>query len=161
VNAGDGDAEESLVETPRLRLMPLTSRFAADYDERECLAAEDHWSRYGFGHWAVLDRGSGAFLGSVEVHFAYDGVEGIASEEIEVGVEILPRYQRQGFASEAVAAVLEDAWRRTNVEFLVAYTGADNVVSTALLEKLGFGFRNFGRGRNGDSISIYQLPRPA
>lgn len=147
------------METARLQLVPLTTRFASEYDERECRTAEAHWSEHGFGHWALLDRRTGEFIGSAEVHFAYPGVEGISIDEIEIGIEILPPHQRQGFATEAVTAAVADTWRRACVRLLVAYTRSDHTASVKLMAKLGFSFRNFGKSRDGERISIYALPR--
>jgi RimJ/RimL family protein N-acetyltransferase len=152
-------AEETFVETARLRLLPLSSRFAGEYDKRECRTAEAHWSQHGFGHWAVLERRTGKFIGSAEVHFAYPGIEGISTEEIEVGIEILPPHRRQGYATEAVHAAVMDAWQRTSADVLVAYTRRDHTVSIKLMERHGFNFRSFGTGRDGDRISIYALRR--
>jgi RimJ/RimL family protein N-acetyltransferase len=148
------------LETARLRLVPLTAGFAAWYDERECQIAEDHWRRHGFGHWAVLERQTNEFLGAAEVHFAHPGVEGISIDEVEIGVEILPAHQRQGYAKEALVAALADAWRRTNVDHVVAYMRSDNPVSIRLAEKIGFSFSATGTHPDGDGILVYSLPRP-
>ena len=116
--AGNTDA---VVEAARLRLVPLTKQFADRFDERECRAADAHWREHGFGHWALLERETGDFVGSAEVHFAYPGVEGISTDEVEVGIEILPDYQGQGYATEALAAMIGDAWRRTNADHVVRH----------------------------------------
>lgn len=146
--------------TGRLRLVPLTIEHAAGYDERECRAAEAHWAEHGFGHWALLDRETGELVGSAEVHFAYPGVGGISVDEVEVGIEIVRSRRRQGYAAEGLAAAVADAWGRTDVDHLVAYTTPDHAVSIKLLERLGFAFRSLGEGRDGGRISVYALARP-
>jgi len=156
--AGNTDA---VVEAARLRLVPLTKQFADRFDERECRAADAHWREHGFGHWALLERETGDFVGSAEVHFAYPGVEGISTDEVEVGIEILPDYQGQGYATEALAAMVADAWRRTDADHLVAYTPPDHAVSITLMKKLGFGFRSSGIGRDEEPIVVYTLSRPS
>lgn len=148
-------------ETKRLRLVPLTSGFADRYDAQECRAAEAHWRKHGFGHWALLDRRTDEFVGSAEVHFAYPGVEGISADEIEIGFEILPAHRRCGYAAEGVAAAVADTWRRTGAGVLVAYTTPGHMVAIRLLEKLGFAFRSSGTGRDGEPVSIYAVARPA
>lgn len=160
VGGFEGLAGDAVVETARLRLIPLSSRFAGEYDERECRTAEAHWSEHGFGHWALLDRFTGDFIGAVEIHFGYPAIVGASTEEIEVGVEVLPAHQRQGYAAEAVAAAVDDTWRRTSAALIVAYTTPHHTVAIELLEKHGFSFRSFGTNRGGDCISIYTLPRP-
>ncbi len=155
-----GEAEETVLETPRLRLVPLTLRFADVYNERECRTAEDHWTQHGFGHWALLAAQSGEFIGAAEVHFAYPGVAGIPAAETEVGIEILRHHQRHGYATEAMTAVVSDAWQRTSADVLVAYTRPDHIVSIKLMTRLGFEYRSDGTGRDGNPISVYALARP-
>jgi RimJ/RimL family protein N-acetyltransferase len=147
------------VETARLRLVPLTAGFVDGYDERECRAAEAHWREHGFGHWALVERETGAFVGAAEVHFAYPGVEGVSTDEIEVGIEILPGYRRRGYATEAVAAAVADTWTRTGADHVVAYTSPDHAVSIGLMEKLGFTFRSVGRGRGDEPAAVYTRSR--
>ena len=161
VNATGAGNTDAIVEAARLRLVPLTKQFAHRFDERECRAAEAHWREHAFGHWALLERQTGDFVGSAEVHFAYPGVEGISTDEVEVGIEILPDYQGQGYATEALAAMVADAWRRTNADHLVAYTPPDHAVSITLMKKLGFGFRSSGIGRDEEPIVVYTLSRPS
>jgi RimJ/RimL family protein N-acetyltransferase len=156
---GDAVDADAGFATERLQLVPLTTRFGDRYDERECRSAEAHWREHGFGHWALLDRQTGAFIGSAEVHYAYRGVEGISVDEIEVGIEILPEYRGQGYATEAVTAAVVDTRRRTGADHLVAYTRPDHSVAIGLMEKIGFEFRSIGIGREGEPAAIYTLSR--
>ena len=70
-------------------------------------------------------------------------------------------YQGQGYATEALAAMIGDAWRRTNADHVVAYTRTDHAVSITLMKKLGFGFRSSGSGRDDEAIVVYTLSRPS
>jgi RimJ/RimL family protein N-acetyltransferase len=124
-----------------------SSNTADKYDERECRTAEEHWHEHGFGHWVLLERKTGASVGSAEVHFAYPGVEGISTEEIEVGIEILPHYQRQGYANEAVKAGLRTSGERTRADHVVAYTRRDHAVSINLMETVGLPLQELRQGR--------------
>lgn len=55
----------------------------------------------------------------------------------EVGYVFHSKYQGQGYAIEAVKAVLQDGFRHRKVRRVVAKCNADNVRSWKLLEKLG------------------------
>lgn len=63
----------------------------------------------------------------------------------DVGYAFLPEYRRQGYATEAVRAVLEDARERLKLRRVAAVVSEGNTRSTALLERLGF--RMEGRTR--------------
>ncbi|MBV9104293.1 MAG: GNAT family N-acetyltransferase [Candidatus Eremiobacteraeota bacterium] len=57
---------------------------------------------------------------------------------IEVGYSIVPEFQRKGYASEAVGALLEWAFFQAPVVRVIAETLPDLVPSQRLLRKLGF-----------------------
>jgi RimJ/RimL family protein N-acetyltransferase len=138
-------------------LTPLGERHAAEHDRMECLGAEEHWAAHSFGPWAVFDRTDSSFVGVAEVHFAYPGVEGLSTDEVEVGWSIVADRQGEGLATEAMGCAIEDAWRRTGADHLVAYIRPENVASQRVAEKLGFALRGPGRARSGDRVGIYEL----
>lgn len=57
---------------------------------------------------------------------------------VETGYSIVPEFQRQGFASEAVAALIEWAFGHADVQRVIAETLPELDASRALLRKLGF-----------------------
>jgi RimJ/RimL family protein N-acetyltransferase len=58
--------------------------------------------------------------------------------EIEIGYSILPAWRGQGFATEAVRALVERAFLDTNVLRIVARTTARNPASCNVLLRAGF-----------------------
>jgi RimJ/RimL family protein N-acetyltransferase len=56
----------------------------------------------------------------------------------ELGYILSPAYQRQGYASEAVGALLNYAFSTVNIHRVVAHCNPQNLASWKLLEKLGF-----------------------
>lgn len=146
------------LETARLELVPLGETHAPDHDKRECALAEKHWAAHGFGPWAVLHEA--AFAGVVEVHYAYPGVTGITTDEIEVGWWIAPALRGRGLATEATRAVIDDAWLRSGCDHLVAYIRPENAASLRVVKKLGFVVRADGRTRSGDPMTVFELRRP-
>lgn len=60
------------------------------------------------------------------------------SAAVTVGYAVLPEYRRRGYASEALAALIEWAFRWPHVERAVAYTYPDLVASIGVLAKNGF-----------------------
>jgi RimJ/RimL family protein N-acetyltransferase len=64
---------------------------------------------------------------------------------VEVGYSILPAFQRQGYATEMMSAVVAWLCRQTGVRHVRAETADDNSASRALLVRLGFAEREPGR----------------
>ena len=119
------------------------------------------WREHAFGPWAIRDVTDDAFLGGAEVHFAGPGIEGIAPDEVEAGWWVTEARRNEGIASEAMAAALDDFWRRTPIDSVVAYISGDNEPSFRLAARLGFAMRGQGRGRSGEPMTVYVLRRPS
>lgn len=69
---------------------------------------------------------SGGFLGPPE------------NATVEVGYSVLPQFQRQGYGTEMVSGLVAWALSQPGVQRVAAKTGATNVASRYLLERLGF-----------------------
>ena len=74
-------------------------------------------------------------------HAGFHGEPGVnsaaAPDAVEIGYSILTDHRRRGYASEAVAALLD--WARTQgIHHFVASVAPDNQPSLAILHKLGF-----------------------
>ncbi|WP_076537424.1 GNAT family N-acetyltransferase [Shewanella sp. UCD-KL21] len=85
------------------------------------------------GNWfqlAIVDKIQ-QLVGDVAVHFVDD-------MQMELGFTIARQYQQQGFATEAVAAVIDYLFVSLNKHRITAITDAENLASMALLERLGF-----------------------
>lgn len=56
----------------------------------------------------------------------------------ELGYIFNPRYQRQGYASEAAGALIDHAFRNTNLHRVMARCSVENTASWKLLERIDF-----------------------
>lgn len=56
----------------------------------------------------------------------------------ELGYIMSPRYQRQGYGSEAVLALLRSGFAAAGIHRVVAHCNPENIASWKLLEKIGF-----------------------
>jgi RimJ/RimL family protein N-acetyltransferase len=88
------------------------------------------WARDGMGSWLVFETVSGALLGSTGLH-AGEG------RDAATGYLLVPEAWRKGFATEVLAAVVEQA-RAVGVRRLTASVHPDNRASVRVLEKVGF-----------------------
>jgi RimJ/RimL family protein N-acetyltransferase len=126
---------EPRLQTERCALTPLS---LADVDEhaaasgrpedalRDTRSADLHWQRHRFGHWAVRDRTTGAFLGVAELHFAGPGIDGIAADEVEAGWWVAESRRNEGLATEGMRAAIDDVWQRAGIDHVKAYIDGTN-----------------------------------
>jgi RimJ/RimL family protein N-acetyltransferase len=78
-------------------------------------------------------------------------------DEPEIAYEILPRFQRHGFATEAAGAVVEAAFATGRVR-IWATVGTWNVPSIRVLEKNGFIAHHTDSGENGAFVWMVRNP---
>ena len=141
------------IVTARLVLRPITaeevwavlngrlrSDWAADFPAegdqviagllaRNGLPATDDARR--FGHRLVVERDTSTVVGGA-------GFFGPPREgEVEIGYGIVPSRQRRGYATEAVQAMVADAFRLGSVLTVTANVDLDNPASIRVLEKSG------------------------
>jgi RimJ/RimL family protein N-acetyltransferase len=85
----------------------------------------------GWVQFSVEDR-DGRLVGDVGISPA-DGEPGV----LKVGYTVSPAFQGRGFATEAVRALVDYAFRTLGADVVRAYASADNVPSIRVAEKVG------------------------
>ena len=128
--------------------------------EIEEMAARVPGDPGGWVQFTVEERETGALVGDVGLAPA-DGEPGV----IKVGYTIAPRHQANGFATEAVAALVAYAFERLDADVVRAYADADNVASIRVAEKVGLRMIERFSGHEDDGTVWhgvrYELPRSA
>jgi ribosomal-protein-alanine N-acetyltransferase len=101
--------------------------------------------------WYVLLREPGA---PVHTAIGICGFKGGPTPDgtVEIGYSVLNDYQRRGYASEAVAALVDIAFGQDEVRRVVAETLPDLLPSRRVLEKNGFRAAGTGQGSEPDAI---------
>jgi RimJ/RimL family protein N-acetyltransferase len=89
-----------------------------------------HWTRHGYGDFAVRDAATHTFLGRV-------GLRNRAQYGVDLGFALHPRAQGRGVAGEAGRACLDLAFRRLSFPAVFAFVLPDNTASVAVLRRLG------------------------
>ena len=87
------------------------------------------------GEWyqfAVALRDANTFIGDCALYTGEDSHSG------EIGYTFAPAYQGQGYATEAVTAVLDHAFTTLQLQQISAVTDSRNSASIKLLQHLGF-----------------------
>lgn len=89
---------------------------------------------------AVALRDSGEMIGHAGFHTrpAPDYLAPYAADAVEIGYTIYPRHRRQGYAREAVEAMIRWAHQAHEVPRFIASVSPDNIASGALLARTGF-----------------------
>lgn len=136
--ASTADDYEQLFTDPEverwLRPEPMRPFTRADLEQ---MARRDqaHWSRHGYGPWAVRERSGGAFVGRGGL--AWATVEG--HREVELPWAVMPALQGRGYATEMAAAAI-DAARDAGLDRVVSLTLPDNIASRRVMEKIGLDY---------------------
>jgi len=97
-----------------------------------------HWALIGFGYWIVRETATDRFVGEVGfAEYRRDIVPSITGAP-ELGWVLVPAAQGQGYATEAVRAVI--AWGETHFDpaRTVCLIDPRNVPSLRVAEKAGF-----------------------
>ena len=108
------------------------------YDEQGCKRwiswNLDNYKTHGFGLWAINLKSTGAFIGDCGI--TMQNINGKILPEL--GFHIHKDHHRQGYASEAGAAVLRYIFAQSSFTEIYCYQTADNTPSRKTAETLGF-----------------------
>jgi RimJ/RimL family protein N-acetyltransferase len=133
--------------------------FSRDEAERNFAAALARLRQHGFGRRWIVDRKSGAGLGFTETKHFGEGDAGVAPEEVEIGWMVAPPAWGRGYATEAGAAVRDEAFVQLELESIVAVHHPANAASGRVMEKLGMEFERDVVAGNGWPARLYRLSR--
>lgn len=90
-----------------------------------CLNAANSWLQL------AVCLNEGQMIGDMGIHFLDD-------DQVEIGYTLSPEYQGNGYAQEAVKAVINYAFIDLKKHRIIASVDPDNIKSIQLLEKIGF-----------------------
>ena len=97
--------------------------------------AENYERLHGFCRWKVVEKASGATIGSCG--FARPG----DSDEIELGFLFAQKSWGRGYATEIAAAAVDYGFKKLGFREIIAMTDLENTASQKVLEKIGFASR--------------------
>ncbi len=136
--------ETNWIETRRLRIYPASREEMASFIARQsdnvlrlaygemldaCLRHPDQWLWYTI--W-MIERKDGIHVGEC----CFKGIS--PSGSVEIGYGVLKDYQRQGYATEAVDALVSWALLHPAVRCVEAEAEPGNLASLRVLEKCAF-----------------------
>lgn len=108
----------------------------------------------GWSFWAVDEKKTGALVGAAGLFpLAWEG------PEVELAYHVVPSRWGRGYATEAAAALLDAAWRETDLDHVVAVAFEGNRASTRVMEKLGMTYEGPTTYREFEVVR-YSIRRP-
>jgi RimJ/RimL family protein N-acetyltransferase len=137
-----------------IRAEPLDRASALDQHERSL----DEWQTYGFGKRALIELGTGRWLGFVELSLVGPG-KGSRDDDVEIGYFVRPDRWRQGIATEAALATRDEAFDRCGLQELIGRCRVENVASARVLQKVGFERLRPFELDDGIIVEIHRLQR--
>ena len=93
----------------------------------------EHQKRYGFSYYNIFLKNTDEYIGQGGLYYNYDMT-------INLCYALLEQFHNKGYATEAMSAILKNAFEKSNISFVTAMSAPENHASRHLLEKLGFKF---------------------
>jgi RimJ/RimL family protein N-acetyltransferase len=133
--------------------------FSREVAERNFAASLARLRDHGFGRRWIVDKATGAGLGFTETKYFGEGYDDVSPDEVEIEWMLAPPVWGRGYATEAGAAVRDEAFVRLELESIVAEHHPANAASGRVIEKLGLEFERDVVARNGWPSRRYRLTR--
>ncbi len=127
--------------------------FLNSADAKLFLNKYDHYKKYGFGRWAVIDNTNGNFLGWCGLKYTEN------LDEFDIGFRFFKKYWNNGYATESAKACLELGFVKFKMPTIVGRAMKENVASIKVLEKIGLKFQG-SRNTGSNEEIIYILKNP-
>jgi len=109
-----------------------------------------HWDAHGFGRWAVVNKGSGEFIG-------FGGLRSLFGTP-EVVYHLAKAHWGKGYATELARAALRFGFEERGFDRIVAITRPQNAASIHVMDKLGLRFEKHATYYNIDVVQ-YAIAR--
>jgi len=117
------------------------------------------WALLGYGGWVVRERASGRFVGEAGFTDFKRDITPALGDDPEAGWVLAPWSHGQGFAAEAVAAMLAWGDARFDGARTVCMINLGNAPSLRLASRMGY--TEFARSTfRGDEVVLLQRPAP-
>lgn len=142
LDAGDAAAQFAIFSDPdvmRFINEPWTSMEKAEQTIAQLIAHYHDGSGLTFG---VVLRDSGQLIGNVNLHRFFD-----MNRRCEIGYALASRYQKRGYATEALEALVGYAFGTLDQNRIEADIDPRNTASARVLERLGFCKEGYMRER--------------
>jgi RimJ/RimL family protein N-acetyltransferase len=162
----NGHGMKDFADSATLWANPLVVRFIGGHPSTEeevwsrLLRYVGHWATMGYGYWAIRERTTGRFVGEIGFANFRREIDPPFEDAPEIGWALQPWAQGQGFAFEAIQAVL--AWGAEQfgpAARTVCMINPENLPSIRVARKAGY--REFSRTLyKGAPIILFERTQP-
>ena len=108
--------------------------FKSIEEARNFLEGYDHYKKYGFGRWAVINKSDNEFLGWCGLKYTP------FLDEYDIGFRFFKKHWNKGYATEAALACLEAGFTKFEMKMIVGRAMPENKASINVLKKIGLEF---------------------
>ena len=133
--------------------------FSHDVAERNFAASLARAEQHDFGRRWIVAKENGAGLGFTDTKYFGRGCDNVSPTEVEIGWMLTPPAWGHGYATEAGAAVRDEAFVRLELETIIAVHHPANSASGRIMEKLGMAFERDIVARVGWPFRLYRMTR--
>ncbi len=131
LNPDDAQSFFDLNSDPEVIKFTGDKAFASVNEAHDFLNNYDHYKKYGFGRWAVINKNDTSFLGWCGLKYTPD------KQENDIGFRFFKKYWNKGYATEAAKACLNMGFEKLSLECIVGRAMKENNASIKVLEKIG------------------------
>jgi|688.fasta_scaffold02776_5 RimJ/RimL family protein N-acetyltransferase len=131
----DLDAFAALLADPEVMRFSLKGPIKDKFQAQEYLQKRilDHYSKYGYGVYAAIDKTSQSLVGYIG--FLNQNIDG--EHKTELGYRLFPNYWGKGLATEAAQELCRYAFDHLGVDELISIIEPLNVRSSAVAKRIG------------------------
>jgi ribosomal-protein-alanine N-acetyltransferase len=105
--------------------------FASANDAKVFLQNYDHYKKYNFGRWAVINKADGDFLGWCGLKYTQE------LDEYDIGFRFYKKHWNKGYATESAQACINLGFNKYKMNKIVGRAMKENMGSLKVLEKIG------------------------
>ena len=127
---GDAEALFRIYQTEGiLQYFPPSTPPSLEKVQRYILRQQEHWDKYGYGHWGITTNGEKQLIGWAGLQFLPE------LNETEVGYLLDKSYWGKGLATEAASASIQFGFENFALDQIIALAHPKNIGSRRVIEK--------------------------
>ncbi len=130
------DAESAYLLNLDLEVLKYTGDkpFKSIENAKQFLENYDHYKKYNFGRWAVINKSTNEFLGWCGLKYTPK------LDEYDIGFRFFKKHWNKGYATESAKACLNLGFNKYKITEIVGRAMTENIGSIKVLEKIGLTF---------------------
>ena len=115
-----------------LQYFPPTAAPTLERAQRYIQRQQEHWRKYGYGHWGIVPKGEKHIIGWAGLQFLPE------LNETEVGYFLDKSQWSNGFATEAANASIQFGFDEYKLDHIIALVHPENIASRRVIDKCQF-----------------------